>query len=262
VRFHSSVSFLYSILRQRLGPASRDQLSLPSKETEIASENRHALGRFPAGQNPRRWYNPVHLKLGSASEEVSAMSPSPQQISQLLVAWSNGDQAALDQLMPLVYGELRKMARRYMRGQPAGHTLQTTALIHEAYLKLVGQQEKRWRNRAHFFGVAAQAMRHILVDYARSRQAAKRGGEALEVSLDETALVTQDRAAELVALDDALNDLAEVAPRQSRVVELRYFGGLSVEESAEVLKVSPETILRDWRMAKAWLLRQLQRGTA
>jgi len=217
---------------------------------------------FLAGQNLRRWYNPVRLKLSSASDEVSAMSPSPQQISQLLVAWSNGDQAALDQLMPLVYGELRKMARRYMRGQPAGHTLQTTALIHEAYLKLVGQQEKRWRNRAHFFGVAAQAMRHILVDYARSRQAAKRGGEALEVSLDETALVTQDRAAELVALDDALNDLAEVAPRQSRVVELRYFGGLSAEETAEVLKVSPETILRDWRMAKAWLLRQLQRGTA
>jgi RNA polymerase sigma factor (TIGR02999 family) len=241
---------------------SRDQLSLPSKETEIASENRHALARFPAGQNLRRWYNPVHLKLSSASEEVSAMSPSPQQISQLLVACSNGDQAALDQLMPLVYGELRKMARRYMRGQPAGHTLQTTALIHEAYLKLVGQQKKPWRNRAHFFGVAAQAMRHILVDYARSRQAAKRGGEALRVSLDETALVTQDRAAELVALDDALNDLAEVAPRQSRVVELRYFGGLSVEETAEVLKVSPETILRDWRMAKAWLLRQLQRGTA
>jgi RNA polymerase sigma factor (TIGR02999 family) len=190
------------------------------------------------------------------------MSPSPQQISQLLVAWSNGDQAALDQLMPLVYGELRKMARRYMRGQPAGHTLQTTALIHEAYLKLVGQQEKRWRNRAHFFGVAAQAMRHILVDYARSGQAAKRGGEARGVSLDETALVTQDRAAELVALDDALNDLAELAPRQSRVVELRYFGGLSVEETAEVMKVSPETIMRDWRMAKTWLLRQLERGVA
>src|SRR5258705_460565 len=128
------------------------------------------------------------------------MTASPHQISHLLARYSNGDQAALDQLMPLVYGELRKMARRYMRGQPAGHTLQTTALIHEAYLKLVGQQEKRWRNRAHFFGVAAQAMRHILVDYARSRHAAKRGGEALEVSLDETALVTQDRAAELVAL--------------------------------------------------------------
>jgi RNA polymerase sigma-70 factor, ECF subfamily len=150
------------------------------------------------------------------------------------------------------------MARRYMRGQPAGHTLQTTALIHEAYLRLVGQEEKHWKNRAHFFGVAAQAMRHILVDYARARNAAKRGGEARAVSLDETAVVTRERAAELVALDDALRGLAELAPRQSRVVELRYFGGLSVEETAEVLKVSAETVTRDWRMAKAWLLRELQ----
>lgn len=187
------------------------------------------------------------------------MSASPQQISQLLIAWGNGDQEALDQLMPLVYGELRRMARRYMRDQPAGHTLQTTALIHEAYLRLVGQEEKHWKNRAHFFGVAAHAMRRILVDYARARHAAKRGGEARAVSFDETALVTGERAAELVALDDALNDLAEIAPRQSRVVELRYFGGLSVEETAEVLKVSPETVGRDWRMAKAWLLRELQR---
>ena len=131
------------------------------------------------------------------------MTASPHQISHLLARYSNGDQAALDQLMPLVYGQLRKMAKRYMRAQPIGHTLQTTALIHEAYLKLVGQEEKGWQNRAHFFGVAAQAMRHILVDYARSGQAAKRGGEARGVSLDETALVTQDRAAELVALDDA-----------------------------------------------------------
>ena len=190
------------------------------------------------------------------------MSASPQQISQLLIAWGNGDQAALDQLMPLVYGELRRMARRYMRDQPAGHTMQTTALIHEAYLRLVGQEEKRWQNRAHFFGVAAQAMRHILVDYARARHAAKRGGEARAISFDETAVVSRERAAELVALDDALKDLAELAPRQSRVVELRHFGGLSVEETAEVLKVSPETVGRDWRMAKTWLLRQLQRSTA
>jgi len=162
--------------------------------------------------------------------------------------------------MPLVYVELRKMAKRYMRGQPIGHTLQTTALIHEAYLKLVGQEEKRWQNRAHFFGMAAQAMRHILVDYARARHAAKRGGGAHEVSFDEAAMVTAERVAEVVALDDALDGLANLAPRQSRVVELRYFGGLSVKETAEVLGVSAESVKRDWRMAKVWLLRELQRS--
>src|SRR6266480_2347775 len=152
---------------------------------------------------------------------------SAHSVSYLLEQWNSGSREALDELMPLIYDELRKMAKRYMSQQNPGHTLQTTALIHEAYLRMVKQKEKHFQNRAHFFGVAAQAMRHILVDYARTRQTAKRGGGVLEVSLDETALVTQDRAAELVALDDALNDLAEVAPRQSRVVELRYFGGLS-----------------------------------
>jgi RNA polymerase sigma factor (TIGR02999 family) len=191
---------------------------------------------------------------------MSMMTASPHQISQLLARYSSGDQAALDQLMPLVYGELRKMAKRHMRAQPTGHTLQTTALIHEAYLKLLGQQEKRWQSRAHFFGVAAQAMRHILVDYARARHAAKRGGVMHEVSFNEAAAVTGERAGEVVALDEALDSLAELAPRQSRVVELRYFGGLSVEETAEVLKVSVETVGRDWRMAKAWLLRELRRG--
>lgn len=181
----------------------------------------------------------------------------PRQVSQLLIAWSNGDEAAADELMPLVYGELRRMARRYMAGQHAGHTLQTTALIHEAYLKLVGKDDRQWQNRAHFFGVAGQAMRHILVDYARSRQATKRGGEARAVTLNEAALVSQERAGELVALDEALNKLTALSPRQSRVVESRYFGGLSVEETAEVLKISPETVTRDWRMAKAWLLREL-----
>jgi RNA polymerase sigma-70 factor (ECF subfamily) len=194
------------------------------------------------------------------TSEVSLMTASPHQISHLLARYSNGDQAALDQLMPLVYGRLRKMAKRYMRAQPIGHTLQTTALIHEAYLKLVGQEEKGWQNRAHFFGVAAQAMRHILVDYARARHAAKRGGEAHEVSFDEAAVITAERAAEVVALDEALDGLANLAPRQSRVVELRYFGGLSVKETAEVLKVSAETVKRDWRMAKVWLLRELQRS--
>jgi len=164
--------------------------------------------------------------------------------------------------MPLVYGELRRMARRYMRQQASSHTLQATALIHEAYLRLIGQEEKRWENRAHFFGVAAQAMRHILVDYARARNTGKRGGEALTVSLEEAAIVSKERAAELVALDDALTELARLSPRQARVVELRHFGGLSVVETAEVLKVSADTVTRDWRQAKAWLHRELTKTVA
>ena len=178
----------------------------------------------------------------------------------MLRRWSEGDSAALDQLMPLIYQELRRMARRYMGQQPTGHTLQTTALIHEAYLRLIGQGEKHWENRAHFFGVAAQAMRHILVDYARARDAAKRGGAARAVSLEEASVVSNERAAELVALDDALAELALLSPRQSRVVELRYFGGLSVTETAEVLKISPDTVTRDWNQAKAWLYRALSRS--
>lgn len=178
-------------------------------------------------------------------------------ITQLLVAWHNGDQKALDQLMPLVYGELRRMAHGYMNRQRSEHTLQTTALIHEAYLKLVGQSDKQFSNRAHFFGVAAQAMRHILVDYARARNSQKRGDQGPAISFDDAAYVTIDRAAELVALDEALSALARVDRRKSRVVELRYFGGLSQEETAEVLKISVETVKRDWRLAKLWLLREL-----
>lgn len=181
-------------------------------------------------------------------------------VSHLLQRWSAGDRAALEELLPLVYDELRRMARRYMGQQPAVHTLQTTALIHEAYLRLFGQEEKHWENRAHFFGVAAQAMRHILVDYARARHSAKRGGAACALSLEEAALVSDERAAELVALDEALAELAQLAPRQSRVVELRYFGGLSVAETAEVLQVSTDTVTRDWNQAKAWLYRALNRG--
>jgi RNA polymerase sigma factor (TIGR02999 family) len=185
------------------------------------------------------------------------MEPSPQEVTGLLIDWSKGDQAAFDRLLPLVYGELRQMARRYMARQQSGHTLQTTALIHEAYLKLVEQKDKQWQNRAHFFGVAAQAMRHILVDYARSKQAERHGGGAQAVSLDEALTVSQERTAELVALDDALQELAKFDPRKSQVVELRFFGGLSVEETAEVLKVSEVTVMRDWSMAKAWLHRAL-----
>ena len=188
------------------------------------------------------------------------MPQASHEVTQLLNEWSNGDQAALDKLMPLVYGELRLMARRYMARQNPSHTLQTTALINEAYLKLVGQAEKHWQNRAHFFGVAAQAMRCILVDYARSRQYEKRGGGAQQVSLDEALTVSHERAAELVALDDALQELAKVDPRKCRVVELRFFGGLSVEETAEALKVSEVTVMRDWSLAKAWLHRELSKG--
>lgn len=178
-------------------------------------------------------------------------------VTKLLEQWNNGDREALDKLMPLIYEELRKMARRYMRQQNPGHTLQTTALIHEAYLRMVKQKEKHFQNRTHFFGVAAQAMRHILVDYARERHTAKRGGGARPISLEEAALVSPERAVELINFDEALNELEKLSKRQSRVVELRYFGGLSVEETATVLEVSPETVMRDWSIARTWLHRAL-----
>ncbi len=182
---------------------------------------------------------------------------SAHSVSYLLEQWNSGNREALDELMPLIYDELRKMAKRYMSQQNPGHTLQTTALIHEAYLRMVKQKEKHFQNRAHFFGVAAQAMRHILVDYARARDTAKRGGGGRPISLEEAALVTQERAAELVSFDEALKQLEKLSQRQSRIVELRYFGGLSVEETATVLEVSPDTVMRDWSMAKTWLHRAL-----
>lgn len=188
-------------------------------------------------------------------------APLPQEVTQLLLDWSKGDKAALDKLTPLVYEELRRIARRYMRRERPDHTLQTTALVNEAYLRLVDQKNVRWQDRAHFFAVSAQVMRNILIDHARSRHYVKRGGEARRLSLDEGAIMSPERASELVALDDALNDLASVDSRKSRVVELRYFGGLSVEEIAEVLKISSITVRRDWRAAKAWLYREIsQRG--
>jgi len=189
------------------------------------------------------------------------MKTSSQQISNLLQRWSEGDSEALDELMPLVYGELRRMARRYMRQQPPDHTLQTTALIHEAYLRLVGREEKRWENRAHFFGVAAQAMRHILIDYARGRNRGKRGGGGQRVQLDEAMTICPERSAELVALDEALTELAKLDDRRSKVVELRFFGGLTEEEVAEVLKVSPRTVSSDWSLARSWLLRELSKSS-
>lgn len=187
---------------------------------------------------------------------------STHEITRLLRDWHNGDRAALDRLMPLVYDELRRLARRYMRRENPGHVLQTTALINEVYLRMVDPPDIDWKNRAHFFGVAAQAMRYLLIEHARSRRYAKRGGTAQQVSLDETAVVSPERSADLLALDDALQALATLDPRRARVVELRYFGGLSVEETAEVLKVAPITVMRDWRFAKSWLLRELSQGSA
>ena len=181
------------------------------------------------------------------------MAAIPQEITQLLLSWSKGDKAALDQLVPLVYPELRRLAQRYMRRENSAHTLQTSALINEAYLRIVDQQEVEWQDRAHFFAVAAQVMRHILIDHARRHRYAKRGAGARHVPLDETAIISQERATEFLALDDALTRLAAIDARKSQIVELRFFGGLTVEEIAEVMKLSPITIKREWRSAKAWL---------
>ena len=185
---------------------------------------------------------------------------SPKEVTQLLVDWSNGDQTALDKLFPLVYGELHRLARRYMRRERIGHTLQTTALVNEAYLRLIDQRDVRWQNRAHFFAIAAKLMRRILVDYARKHLYAKRGGGTPEVSLDEAALLLPERAADLLALDDALTDLASIDPQQSRVIELRFFGGLTIEETAEVLKLSQDMVKREWSTAKAWLYQEMSKG--
>ncbi|MFN0120212.1 MAG: sigma-70 family RNA polymerase sigma factor [Blastocatellia bacterium] len=185
------------------------------------------------------------------------METSLPPISQLLQRWSSGDRAALDELTPLVYDELHRIAHRYLAQQAPGHTLQTTALLHEAYLRLVGQEAKHWENRAHFFGVAAQAMRHILVDYARAQGREKRGGGAQRISLDDGLAMGAEQSREITALHDALTELAKLDARQSRIVELRFFGGLTEPEIAAVLQVSQRTVSSDWRLARAWLLRQM-----
>jgi len=184
----------------------------------------------------------------------------PQNVTQLLLQWNNGDPAALDALIPLVYGELRRLARYYLQQEKQGHTLSSTALVHEAYLRLVNQREVTWQNRAHFFGVASQMMRRILVDHARKRASVKRGGESLTLALDEAVAAPQRKELDLMALDDALVGLAKLDERQSRLVELRFFGGLSIEETSEVLGVSTPTVKRDWASARAWLFRELSRG--
>ena len=188
------------------------------------------------------------------------MTTSPQQVTKLLVDWSNGNQSALEQLTPLVYGELRRLAGRYLRKERPDHTLQSTAFVHEAYIRLIDQRNVRWQNRAHFFGVAAQMIRRILVDHARDRHASKRGSGAPNLSLDEAIALPERKDLDLVALDDALNSLAKIDPQQARIVELRFFTGLTVEETAEVLGISPATVKRDWVTAKAWLYRDISRA--
>lgn len=183
------------------------------------------------------------------------------EVTQLLKAWTAGDQNALEKLTPLVYEQLHRVAQRYMAGQRPGHTLQTTALVNEVYLRLVDCSRVNWQDRAHFLAVSAQLMRRILIDFARSRGYQKRGGGVVHLSLDDAPSVSNQPDADVVALDDALKALAEVDVRKSKVVELKFFGGLSIEETAEVLKVSTETVVRDWRLARAWLLRELNGET-
>lgn len=185
------------------------------------------------------------------------MSTSPQAVTQLLVDWGNGDRQALEKLTPLVYQELKRLAARYLRRERREHTLQSTALVHEAWLRLIDQNHVHWQNRAQFFGIAGEMIRRILIDHARNRQAAKRGDGAIKLSLDEALGAPDRRDFDLVALDDALKDLAKLDPKQGKLVELRFFAGLSIEESAEVLGVSPATVKREWAAAKAWLYREL-----
>ena len=186
------------------------------------------------------------------------MSAAPGEgVTRLLVEWTDGNQGALEALLPLVYDELRRLARGYLQRERPGHTLQSTALVHEAYMRLV-DQDVSWQNRAHFFGIAAQMMRRILVDHARTKNAAKRGDGACMVTLDEAMVGTEQRDVNVIALDEALDKLAKLDPQQSRIVELKFFAGLSIEETAEVLKISPATVKRDWVVAKAWLYREMQ----
>src|SRR5688500_16675147 len=187
---------------------------------------------------------------------------SPHEVTQLLADWGKGDKSALEKLFPLVYDELRRIAGRQMSQERAGHTLEATALVNQAYLKLAGQQGFEWHNRAHFFAVCAQVMRHVLIDHARAHARDKRGGGAIKVSLSEAAVMAEEQAEHFIALDAALSALEHVDPQKEKIVELRYFGGLSIEETAEVLDISPRTVRREWQRAKAWLYRMIAEGTS
>src|SRR5262245_50892519 len=235
---------------------------------DVLSKERRMLSGAPgcASHQERRQWQAEVLTNGPSLQDLimcarppSVMSSEPN-ITQLLVAWGNGDQAAFDRLAPAVHQHLHRLAARYMAGERPGHVLQTTALVNEAYVRLVDWKGVQWQNRAHFFGVAAQAMRHILVDAARSRRRAKRGGGELNVSLSDVSDFGVAKSADLVALDDALKTLERLNARHSRVVELRFFGGLSLKEVAHVLNVSVGTVRRDWSLAQAWLYRELTRG--
>ena len=204
-------------------------------------------------------YRLYSLKEAILSFSLSMTTSSPQEITRLLFDWSRGDKAALDKLTPLVYAELRQIARRQMSKERADHTLQATALVNEAYLKMAGQEGFEWQSRAHFFAVCAQVMRHILIDHARTHARDKRGGGVIHVRLDEAAVSVEEQAAEFIALDEALRALEAFDPQKGRIIELRYYGGLSVEEVAEILQISPATVGREWRRAKAWLYRELQK---
>jgi RNA polymerase sigma factor (TIGR02999 family) len=194
---------------------------------------------------------------------MTASTSRPHKVTELLIAWSNRNHSAIEEeLFPLVYEELRRLAHRYMSRERPGHSLQTTAVVHEAYLRLIDQKHVQWQNRAHFFAIAAEMMRRILITHAQSHAYAKRGGGTVNVSLDEAAILSRERASELIALDEALTSLTAIDARRSRVVELRFFGGLSNEEIAEVLKISPNTVTRDWNVAKAWLYREMSREQA
>ncbi len=202
-------------------------------------------------------YTRALLAIGSFSDATHSMSsPSTTKVTELLLAWRKGEASALNELTPLVYHELHRLAAHYLRNERQGHVLQTSGLVNEAFLRLIDQQMD-WKNRAHFFGVAAHLMRQVLVDYARTRQAAKRGGEEIHVALDEALDKADAQQLDLLALDDALKSLAQFDPRQSRIVELRYFGGLTIQETAEVLDLSESTIEREWNFARTWLRREL-----
>jgi len=235
--------------------------SLVKREPSVEALTRREtfLRRQGSGVEEGRWvlYS-AHVKTG----EASMSTPAPPEVTKLLLAWGAGDELALDQLLPVVYRELHSMARGYMAAERPDHTLQASALVNEVYLKLVDVRQMKWQNRAHFFGVSAQLMRRILVDFARRRHYLKRGGGVRPVTLNEGLDMSAAKTTDLVALDDALNALADVDPRKVRVVELRFFAGLTVEETAEVLKVSVDTVARDWRLAKVWLHEELQKGGA
>lgn len=256
---HVTESSIQGAVKENKFPAvirARKTLSAIS-ERQISMTARLDIFYFTARLDSTYFRNFVLYSQKEISPERFMVNDDSQRITHLLINWSNGDEFALEQLMPLVYEELRQMARRYMRNQRSGHTFQTTELIHEAYLKLASGEDKQWQNRAHFFGVAATAMRHILVDYARSKQAEKRGGQAEKITLEDNMIVSAERPEEIVRLDEALKRFALIDERKARVVEMKFFAGLNIEEIAEVLKISPETVKRDWRFSRTWLYREL-----